>query len=396
MARYSNPFIQYQNGTGSNSLPGATLDFFEPGTTTRKDTFSDSGLTTANTNPVVADGSGVMPDIFLNGTYKVVLKDAAGIVQPEGTKDPVGETAAGQFDAFLNDVTYNIPDIVKGSDNEFYKSLTNSNQGNDPTTSPTNWEQVAVEPLPRGQIDGLITSNGTDTDHDIDTSVGVCVDSTNDILMQLKTIITKQIDANWVPGTNMGGFPSGLTLTADTWYHYFLIAKADGTVDSGWDTSLIATNLLADATGFTLFRRIASHLTDGSSNILAFSQRGDEFLWDVVVFDVSTNNPGTSAITQVLTTPLGIKTIAISTYRLVDSSPVSSTSMLITSLDVADTVPSGANESISTTINAERNNVWPQVRTNISSQIRYRLDQSTAGHNVGINTQGWIDSRGKE
>ena len=96
MARYSNPIIQYSDGNGV-PLPGATLDFFQPGTTTPKNTFSDSGLTTPNPNPVVADSAGVMPDIWLDGTYKVVLKNAGGVVQPEGTKDPIGETTAGQW-----------------------------------------------------------------------------------------------------------------------------------------------------------------------------------------------------------------------------------------------------------------------------------------------------------
>jgi len=144
MARYSNPIIQYSDGNGV-PLPGATLDFFEPGTTTPKNTYSDSGLTTPNTNPVVADSDGVMPDIWLDGTYAVVLKNAEGVIQPEGTKDPIGETTAGQWEAWLNDNTYNIPDLVKGSDNKFYRSLTDANQGNDPTSSASDWEEIEFE-----------------------------------------------------------------------------------------------------------------------------------------------------------------------------------------------------------------------------------------------------------
>ena len=139
MARYSNAFIQYLSGNG-DALPGSKLDFFSPGTTTPKNTFSDSGLTTVNPNPVVADSDGRMPDIFLDGTYKVVLKTAADVTVD--TADPVGETTAGELQAWLTDVTYNIPDLVKGSDNRFYRSLTNSNQGNDPTSSAANWEQI--------------------------------------------------------------------------------------------------------------------------------------------------------------------------------------------------------------------------------------------------------------
>ena len=129
MARFSNPFIQYSDINGDPS-PGAQLFFFEPGTTTPKNTFSDSGLTIVNPNPVVADSGGYYGDIFLDGIYKVVLKDDDGVTFPNGTKDPVGDTTEGQWELWLNDNTYNIPDIVQGSDDEYYRSLTDANQGN--------------------------------------------------------------------------------------------------------------------------------------------------------------------------------------------------------------------------------------------------------------------------
>jgi hypothetical protein len=139
MARYSNPTSQYSDINGV-PLPGNQLFFYETGTTTFKNTFSDAGLTTANTNPVVSDASGRIPDIFLDGTYKVVLKDTDDVTI--WTRDPLGDTTAGQFTAWLNDVTYNIPEIVLGSDDDYYRSLTDANQGNDPTSSAANWEQL--------------------------------------------------------------------------------------------------------------------------------------------------------------------------------------------------------------------------------------------------------------
>ena len=141
MARYSNPVSQYLDGNG-DPLPGNKLSFFETGTTTPKDTFSDSGLATANTNPVVADANGRIPDIFLDGTYKVVLKDTDDVTI--WTRDPLGETTGGQWTSWLNDNTYNTPDIAVGSDDNYYRSITDSNQGNDPTSSAANWEQLEL------------------------------------------------------------------------------------------------------------------------------------------------------------------------------------------------------------------------------------------------------------
>lgn len=74
MSRFVMPL---QSAFGQNVKPfdGSKLFFFESGTNTPKDTFSDSTLTTPNANPVIADSSGRFPSIFLNGDYKSQLKD---------------------------------------------------------------------------------------------------------------------------------------------------------------------------------------------------------------------------------------------------------------------------------------------------------------------------------
>jgi len=116
--------------------------------------------------------------------------------------------------------------------------------------------------LLQGHIDGLVLSNDTDTDHDIQIGTGSCGDSTGEYLLALSSVLTKQIDANWAEGDDAGGFPSGLSLTADTWYHVFLIYKISAlgviTIDGGFDTSTTAANLLSDATNYTRYRRIST------------------------------------------------------------------------------------------------------------------------------------------
>tara|TARA_R110000850_G_C9996087_1_gene467984 strand:+ start:33857 stop:34930 length:1074 start_codon:yes stop_codon:yes gene_type:complete len=143
MARFSNPFIQYLNGS-AQVLDGNQLFFYEPGTTTPKDTYSDTGFTTVNPNPVIANGDGYVPNIELDGTYKCVLKDKYGVTVPNGTADPIGDTSGGQLEQWLNDNTYNIPDMVVGSDDQFYKSLVDANQGNDPVSNPSEWELMLL------------------------------------------------------------------------------------------------------------------------------------------------------------------------------------------------------------------------------------------------------------
>jgi len=61
-------------------VPGALMNFYVEGTSTRATTYSDPGLTTPHTNPVVADSAGVYPVIYLSPTvsYKVIETDADG------------------------------------------------------------------------------------------------------------------------------------------------------------------------------------------------------------------------------------------------------------------------------------------------------------------------------
>lgn len=60
-----------------NPLVSGTVDYYVPGTTTRKTTWRDSGQTVANTNPVVLDGGG-RALMLGDGSYRQVVKDRLG------------------------------------------------------------------------------------------------------------------------------------------------------------------------------------------------------------------------------------------------------------------------------------------------------------------------------
>lgn len=82
MSRYLNTVSQAGDLNGI-AIAGATLSFFEAGpTSTFLATFQDEDLTIENTNPVVADGQGRFPDIWLQLSvkYYVVLRDADGVI----------------------------------------------------------------------------------------------------------------------------------------------------------------------------------------------------------------------------------------------------------------------------------------------------------------------------
>jgi len=95
----------FDAGSGVKPPDGAKLDFFATGTNDRKDTFTDAGAGTPNANPVIADANGVFPDIFISGTYKVILTDKNDVQVGFGEVDPVKETVDSGFIDNLNPAT---------------------------------------------------------------------------------------------------------------------------------------------------------------------------------------------------------------------------------------------------------------------------------------------------
>jgi len=124
-----------------------------------------------------------------------------------------------------------------------------------------------------GNIAGMILSNDTDTDHDINISSGACFDSTNTYHISAAAGITKRLDAAWAAGDDSGGLLNG-SIATDTLYHIYALRKdADGTADYGFlaDGDTLATYLPA---GYSAYRWVGYVLTDASANIRNFKMLG--------------------------------------------------------------------------------------------------------------------------
>ena len=247
------------------------------------------------------------------------------------------------------------------------------------------------------QISGFVMAQGADTNHDIDLTAGAAADATGARIISRPNPISKQIDAAWIEGTNSGGFPTGLTLAADTTYHFFVIMKTDGTVDAGFDTSVTATNLLADATAFTYYRRVGSVITDATSNITDFSaiEEGGgavRFYWNLRTVDSDVTNPGTAIRADTLTVPTGIKVLAMVSATVFSSN--ANVNYILSSAESGDLAPTGANADI-TIVTADENNgsTAKQLTTNLGGQIQSRFSASNANVVYRVKTEGWVDSR---
>jgi hypothetical protein len=141
--RFIPPSEQYLTDSG-DILSGGKLFFYDSGTAVLKNTFSDPDGVTANTNPVILDGAGRTPNIFLDGAYKLIIKDADDVQIEE--RDPVlaSDSTTKGFGVWNAVTTYSLNDIVRASNNLLYKSIANSNQNNEPSATAAKWTQVQL------------------------------------------------------------------------------------------------------------------------------------------------------------------------------------------------------------------------------------------------------------
>jgi len=142
--RFINPRPQYLLNDGS-VLPNGLMNYYENDSLIRKDTFSDVNEENKNANPVPLNADGSMPNVFYAGTARTILTfdDGSG-EQQRFDVDGVGAFGSGAaFDIWNSIVEYEDGALVEGSDGEYYRSIQNNNTANDPTSSPTFWEQVS-------------------------------------------------------------------------------------------------------------------------------------------------------------------------------------------------------------------------------------------------------------
>jgi hypothetical protein len=240
------------------------------------------------------------------------------------------------------------------------------------------------------QLTGLaLSNNGADATNDIDIAVGAAASAdaaiANRVFMSLTSALTKQLDVNWVVGTNQGGLDTGAI--GNNTYHVHLIERVDtGVVDALFSLSATAPTM---PTNYTKSRRIGSIMRE-SAAIVLFDQDGDRFQRKASVLDVANATPGTSANTATLKVPTGIVVVA-----LLNLNTANSTRMYVSSLAVNDEAVGTTTTPLASigTASASVMNVGPiQVSTNTSAQIRYRADANAL---VQIATLGWIDRRGK-
>jgi hypothetical protein len=261
-----------------------------------------------------------------------------------------------------------------------------------------------ADPVPltylRGYIDGLITSPTTLTaQSEINVSAGVARDSANGQMFELATPDMMNLAVNW-SAAGVGARPSTVLLSPYTWYHTFVIGKADGTLDIGVDTDISAVNLLADAAadGFIARRRIGAVKTDASSLIIPWQQYGDEFLWYTPRLDFGDVNLGIGQNYHTVSVPLGIACQWNGVLNWGEySSSTARQALYGHGAASLTTAPSTVNFDFS---KKGVDNMWMPVagfiRTDTSSRIKTHWSSSGSDSYMFGYAHGWVDPRDKD
>lgn len=278
--------------------------------------------------------------------------------------------------------------------------------GNLLTSDGTNW--VSSPPSSTAlynYISGLIptsVSATTNANAAITFSEGAASDSANTSMLAATTL-------SWAVsnGNNANGYQGGTTLPNSSTIHFYVIATA---ADGAWSATFASTSLAPTLPGsYTKYRRIFSHVTDGSgvlravSKCMSFGGGGLISFLTTHLLDINGANPGTGSRTlYTLTVPSGIPIRPL--YRA-NPNTLTSAQIIFTSPDEADVAPSStsvgnyysyftASPGFDGSGNAGTGGGLKDdgvLITNTSAQIGCRANSTIALYFV---TRGWVDTRG--
>ena len=254
-------------------------------------------------------------------------------------------------------------------------------------TTNTQWIEIArssaATAAPRGYVAGLGISNDTDASHDIAIAAGICRNSDNSNTLSLSATLTKQIDAAWAVGDDAGGIDTGAVANT-TWYYVHLIKRTDtGVVDALFSTSNSSPTM---PTNYDKRQLIGAVLTDGSANILAFTQLAysnfREYIWTDPPLDIDTTQNMTAA-SRTLSVPTAYKTTAVLNIVHDDDS------LYASSLDANDEATSTTAAPLASFGSISLVGQGPKhIPASAGGQIR-TVSSGAVGQELRITTLGW-------
>ena len=293
---------------------------------------------------------------------------------------------------FTTEVITTEGDLIKGNSSGEAERLPVGTAGQILQSNGTNpvWANKDISTTTtKGQSllpDQITISNGTDSDHDIDFTAGN-FNFDDGSGQTVATALTKQIDSSWVAGDNAGGLDTG-TVAADTTYHCFAIWNpTTETADFLFSTSLASPTL---PSGYTKKTRVGSIITNNSSNIILFVQRGQEFILKTKITEVNINSSIPTSLTDlVVTSPNGLITsVLMGCHIQTNNTTYESPTVFAKDKNLDTEVIIGADGRGSDFTGKTMNNF--SIYSDTNSTIQYRATDSGTW-NLQIFCFGWVD-----
>jgi len=228
-------------------------------------------------------------------------------------------------------------------------------------------------------------------DHGISTSPGACLDSSKTVIIDSDSWIVKNIVNNWADGGSQAGKPSGITFVAGDTIHKFIIMKANGTIDAGFDTSINAVNLMSDASAYIYHRRVSSFKLDASAHLRSFkatelSGGGYDFNYSSSIQDLSTSGDLSTATLTALSVPIGME------LKVIGFASTTEDSGRITCSISSGNKAYDSNELFGET-SFDNTLSFSGIYTNTSGQIWYGTNTTSLLNSMKIITSGYTDNR---
>ena len=313
-------------GTNSASLADVAIQIWETGVSYLIDDYrkaSDGNIYRAKTNHVSSAGN----DPGINPTPSTDWNPFGQLLDVLTSTDVTRGLTAKQgnqldFRTHLNPrvwsptISYGVANQVNQA-KQLFVSRTDVNVGNEPLSSPANWRPLL-------QTIGIDYENGADTVNDIKFLGGVFNFDDNSGQSQAG-VLTKQMDATWALGDNVGGMAAGVVKVAGDTYHFFAISTFDQlTTDYAIDDDVTGANVKADAVILAAFGGVAPKVERiGSMRLITltttnrvFTQKDKTTIYVDSEVDITDNDPLTGQDLRTLSVPDGIPVLVISSYTL--------------------------------------------------------------------------------
>lgn len=211
----------------------------------------------------------------LDDTTAAAARTTLGVQALDTNLTDIAALTCARGDILVGNSSSDWANLPKGAANKVLVSDGTDVSWGDPSVATTSATGTVLLPDP------ITISNGTDADHDIDFTAGN-FNFDDGSGQAVATALTKQIDASWVAGDNVGGLDTG-TVAADTFYYCYVIYNPTTGVSDAIFTATYNSPTLP--TGYTKKAYRGAILTDGSGNIRAFRRTKNLFKLDGQITD---------------------------------------------------------------------------------------------------------------